>query len=225
VEISSIVDTWLFVRAIELGGERNRALYVLKSRGMAHSNQLREFLLTPHGIDLLDVYVDRKASLPGRLASRRRRGRRQTLCFASRSPSAGSGSGCASGKLWRLVSPLSARNSNWRKEKRKRPPVQEISREKLIAASREAMSRSRRADQTAGLSRSKSNLGERMKKSANSSAQAPESLKEIAGESRTGNRRGMATALICRGTDAPIGGRFRQSKKDLRATSRGTIQY
>ena len=38
-------------------GERNRALYVLKSRGMTHSNQLREFVLTPHGIDLLDVYV------------------------------------------------------------------------------------------------------------------------------------------------------------------------
>src|SRR3984893_12050960 len=57
VEISSIVDTWLFTRDIELGGERNRALYVLKSRGMAHSNQLREFLLTPNGVDLLDVYV------------------------------------------------------------------------------------------------------------------------------------------------------------------------
>jgi len=81
VEISSIVDTWLFVRAIELGGERNRALYVLKSRGMAHSNQLREFLLTPHGIDLLDVYVGPEGVLTGRLASRRRRGRRQTLCF------------------------------------------------------------------------------------------------------------------------------------------------
>ena len=57
VEISSIVDSWLFTRDIELDGERNRALYVLKSRGTAHSNQLREFLLTPHGVDLLDVYV------------------------------------------------------------------------------------------------------------------------------------------------------------------------
>jgi circadian clock protein KaiC len=57
VEISSIVDTWLFTRDIELDGERNRALYVLKSRGTAHSNQLREFRLTERGIDLLDVYV------------------------------------------------------------------------------------------------------------------------------------------------------------------------
>ena len=40
------------MRDIELGGERNRALYILKSRGMAHSNQIREFLLTDHGIEL-----------------------------------------------------------------------------------------------------------------------------------------------------------------------------
>ena len=65
VEISSIVDTWLFVRDIELNGERNRALYVLKSRGMAHSNQLREFLLTPRGVDLLDVYVGPEGVLTG----------------------------------------------------------------------------------------------------------------------------------------------------------------
>jgi circadian clock protein KaiC len=54
--ISSIVDTWLLLIAIESGGERNRALYVLKSRGMAHSNQIREFLLTPRGVELVDVY-------------------------------------------------------------------------------------------------------------------------------------------------------------------------
>ena len=65
VEISSIVDSWLFMRDIEVNGERNRALYVLKSRGMAHSNQLREFLLTPKGIDLLDVYVGRDGVLTG----------------------------------------------------------------------------------------------------------------------------------------------------------------
>jgi circadian clock protein KaiC len=65
VEISSIVDTWLFVRDIELGGERNRAMYVLKSRGTAHSNQLREFLLTERGVDLLDVYVGPEGVLTG----------------------------------------------------------------------------------------------------------------------------------------------------------------
>jgi circadian clock protein KaiC len=54
VDVSSIVDTWLLVRHIEIGGERSRALNVLKSRGMGHSNQLRKFLLTDHGVDLLE---------------------------------------------------------------------------------------------------------------------------------------------------------------------------
>jgi circadian clock protein KaiC len=65
VEISSIVDSWILLRDIELDGERNRAMYILKSRGMTHSNQLREFLLTDHGIDLLDVYVGPEGVLTG----------------------------------------------------------------------------------------------------------------------------------------------------------------
>lgn len=54
--ISSIVDTWLLLVTLESSGERNRGLYVLKARGMSHSNQIREFLLTDHGIELVDVY-------------------------------------------------------------------------------------------------------------------------------------------------------------------------
>lgn len=65
VGISSIVDTWLLLRDIELAGERNRAMYVLKSRGMRHSNQLREFLITDHGLELLDVYVGPEGVLTG----------------------------------------------------------------------------------------------------------------------------------------------------------------
>jgi circadian clock protein KaiC len=65
VHISSLVDTWLLVRDIELAGERNRAMYVLKSRGMSHSNQLREFLLTDNGVDLLPVYVGPEGVLTG----------------------------------------------------------------------------------------------------------------------------------------------------------------
>ncbi|HYG56156.1 MAG TPA: circadian clock protein KaiC [Burkholderiales bacterium] len=65
VGISSIIDTWLLVRDIELGGERNRGLYVLKSRGMKHSNQIREFVITPQGIELLDVYVGPDGVLTG----------------------------------------------------------------------------------------------------------------------------------------------------------------
>lgn len=63
--ISSLIDTWLLLRDIEIGGERNRGLYVLKSRGMAHSNQIREFRLTAHGIELLDVYVGADGVLTG----------------------------------------------------------------------------------------------------------------------------------------------------------------
>jgi circadian clock protein KaiC len=55
------------VRDIELGGERNRGLYVLKSRGMKHSNQIREFVITPEGIQLLDVYVGPEGVLTGSL--------------------------------------------------------------------------------------------------------------------------------------------------------------
>ncbi len=65
IYVSSLIDTWLLLRDIEIGGERNRALYVLKSRGMAHSNQIREFRLTDHGIELLDVYVGAEGVLTG----------------------------------------------------------------------------------------------------------------------------------------------------------------
>ena len=65
VAISSLIDTWLLVRDIELGGERNRSLYVLKSRGMAHSNQIREFSLSDQGIALRDAYIGPAGVLTG----------------------------------------------------------------------------------------------------------------------------------------------------------------
>jgi circadian clock protein KaiC len=65
VAIASLIDTWLLLREIEVGGERNRGMYILKSRGMAHSNQIREFLLTDHGVELRDVYVGPSGVLTG----------------------------------------------------------------------------------------------------------------------------------------------------------------
>jgi circadian clock protein KaiC len=65
IGLSSIMDSWLLLRDIELGGERNRALYVLKSRGTAHSNQLREYLITERGIELLAPYVGPDGVLTG----------------------------------------------------------------------------------------------------------------------------------------------------------------
>ncbi len=65
IAISSIVDTWLLVKSIEANGERNRGLYVLKSRGMAHSNQVREFRITSKGVDLVEVYIGPEGVLTG----------------------------------------------------------------------------------------------------------------------------------------------------------------
>lgn len=63
--ISSLVDAWLLVRDIESNGERNRGLYVMKSRGMNHSNQVREFVISDHGLDLVDVFLGPDGVLTG----------------------------------------------------------------------------------------------------------------------------------------------------------------
>jgi circadian clock protein KaiC len=63
--VSSMIDTWLLLRDIEIGGERNRGLYIIKSRGMAHSNQVRECLLTDRGVELCEVYVGAGGVLTG----------------------------------------------------------------------------------------------------------------------------------------------------------------
>jgi circadian clock protein KaiC len=63
--ISSLMDSWILLRNVESGGERNRLLFILKSRGTAHSNQVREFVLTNRGIRLMDVYVGQGEVLAG----------------------------------------------------------------------------------------------------------------------------------------------------------------
>lgn len=65
VAISSLIDTWILLRDIELNGERNRAVYLVKSRGMAHSNQLREFVMSRDGIRLIPAYVGAGGVLTG----------------------------------------------------------------------------------------------------------------------------------------------------------------
>ena len=63
--VSSLVDAWLLVRDIEHNGERNRGMYIMKSRGMKHSNQVREFIITDKGLDLVDVYLGPDGVLTG----------------------------------------------------------------------------------------------------------------------------------------------------------------
>src|SRR4030095_7559435 len=55
--ISAMMDTWILVRDVENNSERNRSIYVLKSRGMNHSTQVREFIITSNGISLLPIYI------------------------------------------------------------------------------------------------------------------------------------------------------------------------
>ena len=65
VSVSSMVDSWLLLRNVEANGERNRLLFVLKSRGTAHSNQVREFVFTDRGVELVDVYIGPAGVLAG----------------------------------------------------------------------------------------------------------------------------------------------------------------
>jgi circadian clock protein KaiC len=150
VDISSIVDSWLLVRDIELGGERNRAMYVLKSRGMSHSNQLREFLLTEKGVDLLDVYVGPEGALTGSSRmSQEAREKAAALVLQQESER-------RKRDLTRKREALEARVLALRKEFEVETQElellsdQEKTRERLVARDREAMALSRRADAVAG---------------------------------------------------------------------------
>jgi circadian clock protein KaiC len=146
VQISSIVDTWLFLRDVELGGERNRAMYVLKSRGMAHSNQLREFLLTDQGVDLRDVYVGPEGVLTG--SSRLSQEARERAAITLRRQETER----RERDIQRRREALDARILALRKEFDAELALYEIetsqdaAREQLLRAEREEMAHSRKAD-------------------------------------------------------------------------------
>jgi circadian clock protein KaiC len=65
IGVSSLIDTWIQVRDIEIAAERTRALYLVKSRGMGHSNQVREFVITSRGIEVLPITVGASGVLTG----------------------------------------------------------------------------------------------------------------------------------------------------------------
>jgi circadian clock protein KaiC len=150
VEISSIVDSWLFMRDIELAGERNRALYVLKSRGMPHSNQLREFLLTPEGIDLLDVYVGPEGVLTG--SSRLSQEAREQAAAMARQQEAERGERERARKREALEARIAALRKEFEveEEESKKAGTQDALRDRLILETRNAMARSRKADNADG---------------------------------------------------------------------------
>jgi circadian clock protein KaiC len=149
VNISSLVDTWLFVRDIELDGERNRAMYVLKSRGMAHSNQLREFLLTDKGIDLLDVYVGPEGVLTG--SSRLSQEAREQAAALERRRVAEEKERNRIRKREVMEARVLALRKEFEaeEEEAERQADQGLAREKLITSGRQAMAHSRQADNVA----------------------------------------------------------------------------
>jgi circadian clock protein KaiC len=65
VGVSSLMDTWLQLRNVESNGERNRTMHILKSRGTGHSNQVREFLLSEQGLQLMTPYIGTSQVLTG----------------------------------------------------------------------------------------------------------------------------------------------------------------
>ncbi len=80
---SSLVDTWILVRDVESNGERNRAVYIMKSRGMQHSNEVREFIITSKGLELVDVYRTPQGVLIG---SAREAKRKEEAALAKKNP-------------------------------------------------------------------------------------------------------------------------------------------
>ena len=84
--VSSLMDTWISLTDIESSGERNRVMYVLKARGMSHSNQMREYLLTGAGIRLIEPYVGQEGVLTG--AARQAQEARERNATSERSQAA-----------------------------------------------------------------------------------------------------------------------------------------
>jgi circadian clock protein KaiC len=150
VEISSIVDTWLFTRDIELDGERNRALYVLKSRGTAHSNQLREFRLTEQGVALLDVYVGPDGVLTG--SSRLSQEAREKAAALARQQETERRQRERTRKREALEARIVALRKEFESGEDEAETVgaEGVLREKLIVENREAMARSRQSDKVSG---------------------------------------------------------------------------
>ena len=66
IGVSSLMDTWLLLSNLEFNAERTRTLQVLKARGMAHSNRVREFVFSDHGVDLLEVFMVGERVVTGR---------------------------------------------------------------------------------------------------------------------------------------------------------------
>jgi circadian clock protein KaiC len=148
VGISSLMDSWLFLRDIEIGGERNRGLFILKSRGTAHSNQIREFLLTDQGVDLINVYVGPGGVLTG--TARKTQEAQEKAAFAKREQEASSTRRALELKRKNLEAKIAELEAEFENEKREieKSLVEDRERERILVQDRKAMARFRGADVT-----------------------------------------------------------------------------
>jgi circadian clock protein KaiC len=148
IGISSLMDTWLLLRDIELNGERNRGLYVLKSRGMAHSNQIREFLLTEQGIELVDVYLGPEGVLTG--TARQAQEAQARAATALRQEESERRRRSLEIKRKDLEAKIAALQAEFENEKQEieKSLVDDERREQVVAKERKNMARLRKADVT-----------------------------------------------------------------------------
>jgi circadian clock protein KaiC len=161
VGISSLMDTWLLLKVMEESGERNRGLYILKSRGMEHSNQVREFCLTDNGAQLRDVYVGSGMVMTG--AARVAQEARDRLEILSRNHDVERKQRDIERKKALIEAQITALRASFEVEKDELE--QAIAREKLhqevLAEETQAMARNRKADELASIKASTAKSGKR----------------------------------------------------------------
>lgn len=156
IGISSLIDTWLYLRDIESGGERNRGLYVLKARGTAHSNQIREFLLTKKGIELKPAYVGPEGVLTG--SARLTQESRDRAAAIAQEQEMQRQRRSLEGRRKALEAQIEALTSElaFAAEEERLVLSQSKERQSRVTAEREAMARSRKVDPSSLNGRSKS---------------------------------------------------------------------
>lgn len=146
-EISSLMDTWINLRFFESNNERNRGISVVKSRGMAHSNQIREYMLTDHGIEIRDVYLGPSGGLLMG-SSRNIQEAKEIAETAAQSKNAARRKRELESKLKSLDAQITALNSEFemQKEELDKLSSEDTLRSNALAKDRSEMARIRKAD-------------------------------------------------------------------------------
>ncbi len=152
IAMSSLMDAWLLLQDFEGNGERNRVLYVLKARGMAHSNQIREFLISNRGIDLVDAYIGPSGVLTG--ASRVAQAAREKAEALASQQEAGRRKRELERKRTTLEQQIAGLRSEYESDELELRRVDEQvgTRSRVLTAERTELSRLRQADASAGVS-------------------------------------------------------------------------